>query len=79
MYQTGHAGQLYSFFEWLLSQKLGKGGRRRRGTKHNSSLGTYWKLYRLVYQRATGTQGPSRIPPPPLDYFIRGGLLVLLG
>jgi len=25
MYQTVHAGQLYSFFEWLLSQKSGKG------------------------------------------------------
>jgi len=54
MYQTVHAGRLYSFFEWLLSQKLGKGGRRRCGTKHKSSLGTYWKLYRLVYERATG-------------------------
>lgn len=34
--------------------RRGKGGRRMRGTKHKSSLGTYWKLYRLVYERATG-------------------------
>jgi len=54
MYQTVHAGLLYSFFDWLLSQKTGKRGRRKRGTKHKSSLGTYWKLYRLVYERATG-------------------------
>jgi len=45
---------LRSFFDWLLNQKTGKGGRRMRGTKHKSSLGTYWKLYRLVYERATG-------------------------
>lgn len=25
-----------------------------RGTKYKSSSGTYWKLYRLVYERATG-------------------------
>lgn len=54
MYQTLKSGNLYSFFDWLLSQKIGKGGRRRRGTKHKSSLGTYWKLFRLVYERATG-------------------------
>src|SRR5215469_2980796 len=54
MYMTLRAGDLYSFFDWLLRQTRGKGGRRRRGTKHKSSLGTYWKLYRLVYERATG-------------------------
>ncbi|KAJ9656079.1 hypothetical protein H2201_008651 [Coniosporium apollinis] len=45
---------LYSFFDWLLNQRRGKGGRKRRGTKLASSLGTYWKVYRLVYERATG-------------------------
>ncbi len=54
MYMTLRAGDLYSFFDWLLRQTRGKGGRRRRGTKHKSSLGIYWKLYRLVYERATG-------------------------
>jgi len=54
MYRTIYAGRLYSFFDWLLRQKRGKGGRRRRGTKHKSSLGTYWKLYRLVYEKTTG-------------------------
>jgi len=45
---------LYNFFDWLLNQKRGKGGRRMRGIKHKSSLGTYWKVYRLMYERATG-------------------------
>lgn len=54
MYKTVQAGLLYSFFDWLLLQKRGKDKRRRRSTKHKSSLGTYWKLYRLVYERATG-------------------------
>jgi len=53
-YQTVYAGLLFSFFDWLLSQKKDKRGRRKPGTKHKSSLGTYWKLYRLVYERATG-------------------------
>lgn len=47
---------LYSFFDWLLNQRRGKGGRKRRGTKLSSSLGTYWKCYRLVYERATGSK-----------------------
>ncbi len=45
---------LYFFFDWMLSQKEGKKGRKKRGTKKSSSLGTYWKVYRLVYERATG-------------------------
>lgn len=45
---------LYYFFDWMLSQKTGKDGRKKRGTKKTRSLGTYWKLYRLVYERATG-------------------------
>ncbi|KAJ4307349.1 hypothetical protein N0V88_000733 [Collariella sp. IMI 366227] len=42
---------LYMFFDWLLNQKQGKNGRRLRGTKKKSSLGTYWKVFRLVYER----------------------------
>ncbi|KAF2844187.1 hypothetical protein T440DRAFT_35572, partial [Plenodomus tracheiphilus IPT5] len=47
---------LYTFFDWLLNQRQGKGGRKRRGTKFASSLGTYWKVYRLVYERATSAK-----------------------
>jgi hypothetical protein len=61
MYQTVHAGLLYSFFDWLLSQRTGKGGRRKRGTKYKSSLGTYWKLYRLVYERATSEKLDGKV------------------
>jgi hypothetical protein len=45
---------IHGFFDWLLNQKRGKNGRRMRGTKHKSSLGTYWKVFRLMYERATG-------------------------
>lgn len=45
---------LYNFFDWRLNQKVGKGGRKVRGTKKKSSLGTYWKVFRLVFERATG-------------------------
>ncbi|KAK4148490.1 C2H2 finger domain protein [Chaetomidium leptoderma] len=43
---------LYMFFDWLLNQKQGKNGRQLRGTKKKSSLETYWKMFRLVYERA---------------------------
>ncbi|KAF1967816.1 hypothetical protein BU23DRAFT_583589 [Bimuria novae-zelandiae CBS 107.79] len=55
-YSTVSVSTLYTFFDWLLSQRRGKGGRRRRGTKHASSLGTYWKVFCLVYERATGVK-----------------------
>jgi hypothetical protein len=44
------------FFDWLLSQRQGKGGRKRQGTKLASSLGMYWKVFRLVYERAAGVK-----------------------
>ncbi|KAF1964356.1 hypothetical protein BU23DRAFT_585611 [Bimuria novae-zelandiae CBS 107.79] len=40
----------------LIDRIEGKGGRRRWGMKHTSSLGTYWKVFRLVYERATGVK-----------------------
>ncbi|KAH7119589.1 C2H2 finger domain protein [Dendryphion nanum] len=55
-YSTVSVRSLHTFFNWLLDQRRGKGGRRRCGTKHASSLGTYWKVYRLVFERATGTK-----------------------
>ncbi|KAH8663686.1 hypothetical protein BGZ60DRAFT_565713 [Tricladium varicosporioides] len=45
---------LKAFFEWLLNQRQGKGGRRLAGIKSASTLGTYWKVFRLVHERATG-------------------------
>ncbi|KAI3532108.1 C2H2 finger domain-containing protein [Colletotrichum abscissum] len=45
---------MYNFFDWVLSQKVGKDGRKKRGTKKKSSLGTYWKVFRLVFERAVG-------------------------
>ncbi|KAF2682551.1 hypothetical protein K458DRAFT_307420 [Lentithecium fluviatile CBS 122367] len=55
-YATVSVATLYTFFDWLLGQRRGKGGRKRRGTKLTSSLGTYWKIFRLVYERATGVK-----------------------
>ncbi|KAG9246656.1 hypothetical protein BJ878DRAFT_533103 [Calycina marina] len=45
---------LKDFFEWILNQRQGKGGRRFAGIQSASTLGTYWKVFRLVYERATG-------------------------
>ena len=45
---------LKAFFEWILNQRQGKGGRRLAGIKSASTLGTYWKVFRLVHERETG-------------------------
>ena len=55
-FETVSVPILYRFFEWILSQKFGKDGRRLRGIKTSSSLGTCWKIFRLVYERATGVK-----------------------
>jgi hypothetical protein len=54
---------LYFFFNWLLGDEERKGekGRQLRGTKFASSLGTYWKVFRLVYERATDVKIDAKI------------------
>jgi hypothetical protein len=51
---------LNSFFDWLLGQRTGEDWRKRRTTK-SSSLATYWKAYRLVYERATSGKVDANI------------------
>ncbi|KAI9867510.1 MAG: hypothetical protein M1813_009069 [Trichoglossum hirsutum] len=43
-----------AFFNWLLNQRRGKGGRRVRGIQSANALGTYWKVFRPIHERATG-------------------------
>ncbi|KAI9148655.1 C2H2 finger domain-containing protein [Paramyrothecium foliicola] len=43
---------LQKFFEWKLNQKVGKGGRKKKGITKTSSLHTCWKVFRLVYEKA---------------------------
>lgn len=50
-FESVSVGMLYQFFDWFLNQKVGKGGRKKKGTKKQSSLGTDWKQFRLVYER----------------------------
>ena len=60
MYNMISLHSLYNFFDWLLGQCQGKGGRKCCGTKLASSLGTYWKVFQLVYERATGVKIGSK-------------------
>jgi len=60
-YNSITTGDLSSFFRWKLDQKHGKDGRKLRGTRLSSSLTTYWKLFLLVYERATTRSTDSRI------------------
>lgn len=43
---------LYTFLNWVLNLRRGKDGRRLPGIKQKSSLETFWKVFRLVYERA---------------------------
>jgi len=52
---------LKAFFEWILNQRQGKGGRRLAGIQSASTLGTYWKVFRLVYERANGEKIEGRM------------------
>ncbi|KAH6988830.1 C2H2 finger domain protein [Ilyonectria sp. MPI-CAGE-AT-0026] len=53
-YKSISLKRLYIFFDRLLEQKTSANGRKKRGTKKLSSLGTYWKVFRLVFERAIG-------------------------
>ena len=48
------ANFLYGFLCWVCDQRRGKGGRRRPGIKHTSSLQTFWKWYLIVCRLETG-------------------------
>ena len=52
---------LNTFFEWILNQFRGKGGRRLAGIKSTNTFGIYWKVFRLVHERATGEKIQSKI------------------
>jgi hypothetical protein len=54
MMQAPSRRTLKAFFEWMLNQRQGKRGRRLAGIKSASTLGTYWKVFRLVHERAIG-------------------------
>ncbi|KAF4480421.1 hypothetical protein CGGC5_v011005 [Colletotrichum fructicola Nara gc5] len=60
-YATISTRLLHTFFDWFLSQKVGKDGRKKRGIRKKSSLGTYWKVFRLVYERAICNKVDSKL------------------
>jgi hypothetical protein len=43
--------QLYNFFDYPCNQKVGKDGWKKRRIKKKSPVGTYWKVFRLVFER----------------------------
>ncbi|KAJ5507903.1 hypothetical protein N7527_010046 [Penicillium freii] len=54
-------GILYTFLDWALNQRRGKNGRRLPGIKRKSSLETFWKVFRLVFERATSGKIENRM------------------
>lgn len=44
---------IYHFLTWVVNQKVGKDGRRKRGIRRKNSLITFWCTFRLAFQRAT--------------------------
>lgn len=60
-YESLDINLIYNFFDWVLSQKVGKDGRRMRGVKKISALNTYWKYFLLAYNIAVGHKIDSRL------------------
>jgi hypothetical protein len=60
IYNTISFRSFYNFFDWFLSQRQGKGRKKQYRTKLASSLGIYWKVFRLVYKQATGAKIDSK-------------------
>ena len=52
---------LHQFLEWSLNQRVGKEGRKIRGTKKGSSINILWKNLQIVYKVATGKKFDQRI------------------
>ncbi|CZR67473.1 uncharacterized protein PAC_17372 [Phialocephala subalpina] len=52
-FQEVSANFLYGFLCWVCDQRRGKGGRRRAGIRHTSSLETFWKWYHIVHRLET--------------------------
>lgn len=42
---------IFMFHNWSLHQLCEKEGRRRQGLKYKSSLETFWKIFRLIFER----------------------------
>lgn len=43
---------LENFLEWTICQRVGKNGRKKRGTKTSGALNTRWKNLQIVYKVA---------------------------
>ncbi|RYN85694.1 hypothetical protein AA0119_g13215 [Alternaria tenuissima] len=54
-------GDVSSFFTWKLDQKRGAAGRRLRGIKEASSLGTFRKMFLRVYRKLVGRDMDSEM------------------
>lgn len=52
---------LESFLRWTLCQKIGKNGRKKRGTTTKSSLNAKWKNLQIVYKVHMGKAFEPRI------------------
>ena len=52
---------LEKFLEWIICQKVGKNGRKKRGTKTSSSLNTRWKNLQIVYKQVMGEKFKAQI------------------
>ncbi|PLB37661.1 uncharacterized protein BDW47DRAFT_106579 [Aspergillus candidus] len=48
------------FLDWALDLRPGENGRRLPRIKRESSLETFWKVFRLVFERATSEKIESR-------------------
>lgn len=51
-----NASIVFNFLDWVMGQRVGKDGRRKRGIKSKASLVTFWCTFRLAFERATNSK-----------------------
>jgi uncharacterized protein YehS (DUF1456 family) len=66
-FQRVNAQFLHGFLSWVCDQRRGKGGRRRPGIQHTSSLHTFWKWYLQLYYQEVGQKIDDIIKVQGLD------------
>ncbi|KAI3326690.1 C2H2 finger domain protein [Xylariaceae sp. AK1471] len=60
-FKSASVPMVENFLEWTICQKVGKNGRKKRGTNTTSALNTRWKLLQIVYKVAIGQRFKQHI------------------
>ncbi|CAM1503378.1 Fc.00g081540.m01.CDS01 [Cosmosporella sp. VM-42] len=61
VFKSASVPTLHKFLEWTICQKVGKNGRKKRGTKTSGALNTRWKNLQIVGKVAMGRKFEAQV------------------